>query len=180
MHLLIEKPKLATIVNNIEEKEKILVYHCILEHKENEDLLIMLYVSDKKEDWYSEMGDLAVGFIKAYIFNINQGNYELVDIEIKGINKGIARNQNEKDIKQQYEENAEIILKGNNKVKAVSGLRFLEVISRIHTILDGLAEIDLDYRKENEILVDLIRIENSVTNIETVIECELKNILLNK
>ena len=93
MHLLIEKPQLATIVNNIEEKENILVYHCILEHKGNEDLLIMLYVLADKDNWYFEIDYLSVGFINAYIFNISQGTYKPADIEIKGINRGIARNQ---------------------------------------------------------------------------------------
>ncbi|MBQ6991789.1 MAG: hypothetical protein IJN50_02585 [Clostridia bacterium] len=59
----------------------------------------------------------------------------------------------------------------------ISNLRFYEIINRIDTIIKGYDEIcfDLDYEKVNEVAVDLTRIENSLTNIETLVTAKLKN-----
>ena len=90
LHILNENKEYFEIVKSIEDKENILVYHCILEHTTNE--LILLYVSNNKENWSSEVGDLAVGFINTYIINLNnQNEYKLAEIEIQGINKGISQ-----------------------------------------------------------------------------------------
>lgn len=92
LHILNDNKECLEIVNNLEEKEDILVYHCILEHKENGNVLIMLYVSANQENWSSEVGDLAVGFINTYIINLdNKEEYKIAEIEIQGINKGLIQ-----------------------------------------------------------------------------------------
>ena len=90
LHILNDNKEYFEIVKDIENKENILVYHCILDYKTNE--LILLFVSNNKENWSAEVGDLAVGFINAYIINLNKNNeYEIAEIEIQGINKGISQ-----------------------------------------------------------------------------------------
>ncbi len=56
-------------------------------------------------------------------------------------------------------------------------LKFLNIIDRINSIVESYEEIcvDLEYEKNNEIYLDLIRIENALTNIESTIACELKD-----
>ena len=48
---------------------------------------------------------------------------------------------------------------------------------RIETISQGYDEIglDLDYEEINQVAVDLTRIENALTNIETLVIAKLKN-----
>lgn len=90
LHILNENKEYLEIVKSIEDKQNILVYYCILERTTNE--LILLSVSNNKENWSSEVGDLAVGFINTYIINLNnQNEYEIAEIEIQGINKGISQ-----------------------------------------------------------------------------------------
>lgn len=90
LHILNENKEYFEIVKSIEDKENVLVYHCILEHTTNE--LILLYVSNNKENWSAEVGALAVGFINTYKTNLNNKNeYEIAEIEIQGINKGISQ-----------------------------------------------------------------------------------------
>ena len=90
LHILNDNENYFGIVKNIENKENILVYHCIFEHTTNE--LILLYVSNNKENWSIEVRNLAVGFINTYIINLNKKNeYRIAEIEIQGINKGISQ-----------------------------------------------------------------------------------------
>ncbi|MBR3255868.1 MAG: hypothetical protein IKF97_06655 [Clostridia bacterium] len=90
LHILNDNKEYFEIVKDIENKEKIIVYHCILEHTTDE--LILLYVSNNKDNWSTEIGDLAVGFINTYKINLNNKNeYEIAEIEIQGINKGISQ-----------------------------------------------------------------------------------------
>ena len=90
LHILNDNKEYFEIVKDIENKEKIIVYHCILEHTTDE--LILLYVSNNKDNWSTEIGDLAVGFINTYKTNLNNKNkYETAEIEIQGINKGISQ-----------------------------------------------------------------------------------------
>ncbi len=90
LHILNDNKEYFEIVKDIENKENIIVYHCILEHTTNE--LILLYVSNNKDNWSAEIGDLAVGFINTYKTNLNNKNkYETAKIEIQGINKGISQ-----------------------------------------------------------------------------------------
>lgn len=53
-------------------------------------------------------------------------------------------------------------------------LRFLELVTRINTILDGYGEIqeDISYEQTKEIATDLTRIESSLENIEKTIQTE--------
>lgn len=59
-------------------------------------------------------------------------------------------------------------------------LRLLNIVARINTILDGLAEVDLSQEDINEVKNDLTRIESSITNIEALIESKLKEVLIYK
>lgn len=59
----------------------------------------------------------------------------------------------------------------------ISSLKFLNIIDRMNSILESYEEIcaDLEYKKNNEIYLDLIKIENALSNIESTLACELKN-----
>lgn len=58
-------------------------------------------------------------------------------------------------------------------------IKFLNIQSRMGTIIESYDQIDWDlsYDKTNEVNTDLTRIEGALTNIEKVLEIELKEIM---
>lgn len=61
-------------------------------------------------------------------------------------------------------------------------LRFLEIQSKMNTIIEGYQEVgeNITYEKTSEIATDLTKIENSIDNIATLLGNELKNNLIYK
>ena len=64
----------------------------------------------------------------------------------------------------------------------IPSLRFYELISRIKTILDGYEEMEenISWEKTNEIATEITKIESALTNMESILETELKNKLIYK
>lgn len=79
-------------VKQIEIEQKIFVYHCILNHTIDGDLLSMLYVSKYQNEWEFEKNDLKTGCIDVYVCNLNRDiDSEFGSIQITGVNGGIVR-----------------------------------------------------------------------------------------
>lgn len=93
LYWLRNKEEFVKKVKEIEEKRKIYVYHCILNHyKEFGDVLTMLYVSEDEEFWEYEREELKDGYASAYVWNISFEHYsEFGDIGIVGVNGGLVR-----------------------------------------------------------------------------------------
>lgn len=64
----------------------------------------------------------------------------------------------------------------------IPSLKFYELISRINTIIDGYEEIreKLSWETTNEIRTEITKIESTLTNMESILETELKNNLIYK
>lgn len=54
-------------------------------------------------------------------------------------------------------------------------LELHKIINKIQALLDDCEALDLSYQKSNEISLNITRIESAITNIEALMECELKN-----
>ena len=77
-------------IKKIENKRNIYVYHCILKHTEYGELLLMLYVSNRKEDWEEERKDLLNGLPVIYACNLENKIFsEFGRVKITGINGGL-------------------------------------------------------------------------------------------
>lgn len=77
-------------IKKTERKRNIYVYHCILKHTEYGELLLMLYVSNEKEDWEGERKDLLNGLPIIYACNLKDKMFsEFGRIELIGVNGGL-------------------------------------------------------------------------------------------
>lgn len=54
-------------------------------------------------------------------------------------------------------------------------LKLHEIIDKIQALIDCCEALDLSYKNSNEVKLNITRIESSITNIEALMECELKN-----
>ena len=82
-------------------------------------------------------------------------------------------------------ENEELIVKDDKKsdlqavekmpVETIPALRFYQIAGRLNTILMAYEETDLNYSKTNELKSNLEQLENSLCNIESILECEIVN-----
>ena len=63
--------EILKIAENIEKKEKILIYHCILENK---DLVRFLYISSNESDWENDKSLLYLNSFKVIEVNLNNVN----------------------------------------------------------------------------------------------------------
>ena len=54
-------------------------------------------------------------------------------------------------------------------------LKLHKIIHKIQVLIDHCEALDLSYQKSNEISLNITRIESAITNIEALMECELKN-----
>ncbi|HJJ05414.1 MAG TPA: hypothetical protein OIM45_06180 [Clostridiaceae bacterium] len=54
-------------------------------------------------------------------------------------------------------------------------LELHKIINKIQALLDDCEALDLSYQKSNEISLNITRIESAITNVEALMECELKN-----
>ena len=54
-------------------------------------------------------------------------------------------------------------------------LELHKIIDKIQALLGDCEALDLSYQKSNEISLNITRIESAITNIEALMECELKN-----
>ena len=64
----------------------------------------------------------------------------------------------------------------------IPSLRFYELISRINTIINGYEEMqeNLSWEKTNEIATEITKVETALTNMESILEREIKNGLIYK
>lgn len=71
----------------------------------------------------------------------------------------------------------EDVIVSNLSEDVISNLKFYNIIERINCILESYSKIcvDLGYEKNNEIYLNLIKIENIINEIEGTLACELKN-----
>ena len=91
LYWLRNKKEYIEIVKNIEEKEDIFVYHCILKHTTDGDVLTMLYVSKYIEEWEIDHNDLKTGNILVYVHNLSdEQNAEFGYVDITGVNGGLT------------------------------------------------------------------------------------------
>lgn len=54
-------------------------------------------------------------------------------------------------------------------------LKLHKMIDKIQALINCCEVLDLSYQKSNEISLNITRIESAITNIEALMECELKN-----
>ena len=92
LYWLANKNEYIEKVKQIEIEQRIFVYHCILNHTIDGDLLSMLYVSKYQNEWEFEKNDLKTGCIDVYVCNLNRDiDSEFGSIQITGVNGGIVR-----------------------------------------------------------------------------------------
>ncbi len=76
----------------MEQERNIFVYHCILNHTIDGDLLTMLYVSEYQDEWDFEKNDLKNGCIDVYVCNLSRDiDSEFGSVQITGVNGGLVR-----------------------------------------------------------------------------------------
>ncbi len=92
LYWLNNREDFLNIVNEIEKKKDIFIYHCILNHyKDNRDVLTMLYISADEENWGFEKNQLINdGFIDVCICNLDcKSFFDFRNAEIIGVNGGL-------------------------------------------------------------------------------------------
>lgn len=92
LYWLANKNEYVEKVRKIEQERNIFVYHCILNHTIDGDLLTMLYVSEYQDEWEFEKNDLKNGCIDVYVCNLNRDiDSEFGSVQITGVNGGLVR-----------------------------------------------------------------------------------------
>ena len=93
LYWLHNRKDFINIVSEIEEKENIFVYHCILNHYKDVDVLSMLYISADEENWEYERNQLKDdGYVGAYLYNFYDiENNGFGNILITSVNGGLDR-----------------------------------------------------------------------------------------
>lgn len=92
LYWLTNKDEYVKQVKKIENETQIFVYHCILNHTIDGDLLSMLYVSKYKDEWEFEKSELTTGCIDVFVCNLNRDiDSEFGSIQITGVNGGLDR-----------------------------------------------------------------------------------------
>ena len=92
LYWLANKDEYVEKVRKIEQERNIFVYHFILNHKMDWDLLKMLYVSEYQDEWEFEKNDLKNGCTDAYVCNLNYDiDSEFGSVQITGVNGGLVR-----------------------------------------------------------------------------------------
>lgn len=92
LYWLDNKEEYVKQVKKIEKETQIFVYHCILNHTLDGDLLTMLYVSKYKNEWEFEKSELISGCIDVYACNLNREiDSEFGSTQITGVNGGLDR-----------------------------------------------------------------------------------------
>lgn len=92
LYWLANKDEYVEKVRKIEQERNIFVYHCILNHTIDGDLLTMLYVSEYQDEWDFEKNDLRNGCTDAYVCNLNRDiDSEFGSVQITGVNGGLVR-----------------------------------------------------------------------------------------
>ena len=71
----------------------------------------------------------------------------------------------------------ENVIESNLLEDVISNLKFYNIIERINSMVESYSKIcaDLEYDQNNKIYLDLIKIENILTDIESTVACELNN-----
>lgn len=86
------KKEFLEIIEQFEKKQKSVVYHAILSHKEFGDILNLLYISPYQKEWENDNEELKRGFPLVYCSNVHAEKYsEFGTIQIVGVNGGIDR-----------------------------------------------------------------------------------------
>lgn len=93
LYWLHNRKDFVNIISEIEEKKNIFVYHCILNHYKDVDVLSMMYVSADEENWEYERKQLKDdGHIDVCICDLSCKFYsEFANILITGVNGGLDR-----------------------------------------------------------------------------------------
>ena len=92
LYWLENKNEYVEKVRKIEKERNIFVYHCILNHTIDGDLLTMLYVSEYQDEWDFEKNDLRNGCTDAYVCNLNRDiDSEFGSVQITCVNGGLVR-----------------------------------------------------------------------------------------
>lgn len=63
----------------------------------------------------------------------------------------------------------------NKTETAEACLKLHKIIDKIQALINCCEALDLNYQKSNEVKLNITRIESAITNIEALMECELKN-----
>lgn len=73
----------------------------------------------------------------------------------------------------------ENVIVSNLSEDVISNLKFYNIIDRINTIKESYSKIcaDLTYDQNNKIYLDLIKIENILTDVESTVACELNDVI---
>ena len=92
LYWLENKNEYVEKVRKIEKERNIFVYHCILNHTIDGDLLTMLYISEYQDEWEYEKNDLKNGCIDVYVCNLSRDiDSEFGSVQITGVNGGLVR-----------------------------------------------------------------------------------------
>ncbi len=92
LYWLENKNEYVEKVRKIEEERNIFVYHCILNHTIDGDLLTMLYISEYQDEWEYEKNDLKNGCIDVYVCNLSRDiDSEFGSVQITCVNGGLVR-----------------------------------------------------------------------------------------
>lgn len=93
LYWLQNRKDFINIISEIEEKRNIYVYHCILNHCRDIDVLSMLYISTDEENWEYERNQLKDdGHIDVCICDLSCEFYsEFGNVLITGVNGGLDR-----------------------------------------------------------------------------------------
>lgn len=91
LYWLSNKDEFVEKVKEIEEKRNLYVYHCMLSHTSDGDMLTMMYVSEDEENWEYERNQLKNdGIVDVYVCNFGcEWLSEFGSAEIVGINGGL-------------------------------------------------------------------------------------------
>ena len=92
LYWLENKNEYVEKVRKIEKERNIFVYHCILNHTIDGDLLTMLYISEYQDEWEYEKNDLKNGCIDVYVCNLSRDiDSEFGSVQITCVNGGLVR-----------------------------------------------------------------------------------------
>lgn len=103
-----------------------------------------------------------------HALHLSQEKINEMELDITRIENSVINIEKlvENDLQNKNSENTEI-----NELC----LKLHKIIDKIQAIIDCCETLDLSYKKSNEVKLNITRIESAITNIEALMECELKN-----
>ena len=91
MYTFNESPELKKIVDELEEKQGLVVYYGIYNETDYGKVLALLFVDKNQKDWKNDMMMLKRGRPYAYVYNIDEDRGEIGWIGIKIAGGGLVR-----------------------------------------------------------------------------------------